>query len=367
MGSTPALDRDIGPSSWQYSSALRATRRARDKGNAMTTPLRCALVALLPIAAVAVADAYGAQRTFVSTSGFDTNACSLASPCRGFTKALTVTDPNGEIIALDSGGYGAVVINQPVSIVAPQGVYAGVSVAAGGPTAGQGIVINAGTGDVTLRGLTINNQGGTNGIAFNSGGSLYIDNVVVTGFSSGSGVVAATGSGTSRLVIQDSTFRDNATGLKTGTTTGSLTLTVERTMFERNGKGADIAGNTHGEIHTSTFNAGTTGVAAGLSASGQTAKVELRDCTVSDNSGTGVAAIESGSPTTVIVVSTLVSGNSTGFQVSNGNVGYISDSTITRNATGLSATAGGSIISAGDNRLIQNTIDGTVSSTVLKI
>ncbi len=149
-------------------------------------------------------------------------------------------------------------------------------------------MINSGTGSVTLRGLTINNLGGTNGIAFNSGDALYLDNVVVSGFGGGSGLIAATGSATASLFIQDSAFRDNATGLKTGTTTGTLTLSIERTMFERNAKGADLQGTTKGAIDGSTFSGGTTGLSAGLAGSGLTVKLELRDCTVSDNSGSGV-------------------------------------------------------------------------------
>ena len=69
-----------------------------------------------------------AQRTFVSTGGNDANSCSLAAPCRGFAAAVTAVAHGGEVIVLDSGGYGPVVINKPVEITAPPGVYAGVSV-----------------------------------------------------------------------------------------------------------------------------------------------------------------------------------------------------------------------------------------------
>ncbi len=88
-----------------------------------------------------------AQRTFVSGAGSDTNACTLVAPCRGFAVALTHTDPNGEIIVLDSAGYGPVTIDKSVSIVAPPGVYAGISV-----FSGDGIVISGSGIDVALRG-----------------------------------------------------------------------------------------------------------------------------------------------------------------------------------------------------------------------
>ncbi len=103
----------------------------------MSTSIGRRLLASIPLVLVVAASANAAQRTFVSTAGFDTNDCSLTAPCRGFAKALTVTDVGGEIVVLDSGGYGAVAIGQPVSIIAPSGVYAGISVFAGGPTAAR--------------------------------------------------------------------------------------------------------------------------------------------------------------------------------------------------------------------------------------
>ncbi len=60
--------------------------------------------ALLVTASAAQAQS---QRTFVSTSGDDANTaslCSAVNPCRSFGAALTVTNTNGEIIALTSGG-----------------------------------------------------------------------------------------------------------------------------------------------------------------------------------------------------------------------------------------------------------------------
>src|SRR5215467_2366523 len=98
------------------------------------------------------------QRTFVASTGLDTNPCSLGAPCRAFGAAIAQTAPNGEVIVLDSAGYGPATITQPVSIIAPPGIYAGISVTLGG----AGMTVNSGSGKVTLRGLTINNiTGGT--------------------------------------------------------------------------------------------------------------------------------------------------------------------------------------------------------------
>jgi hypothetical protein len=86
---------------------------------------------------------------------------------------------------LDSGGYGPFTITQGVSITAPQGIYAGISV-----FSGTGIVVNAGSSDtVVLRGLPINNQGSTgDGISFSNLGMLHVENCIVNGFGDTSGL-----------------------------------------------------------------------------------------------------------------------------------------------------------------------------------
>ena len=56
-----------------------------------------------------------AQRTFVASNGNDANTafnCSIVNPCRGFAAAVGVTTVNGEVVALDSAGYGAFTISQ---------------------------------------------------------------------------------------------------------------------------------------------------------------------------------------------------------------------------------------------------------------
>src|SRR5262252_7389517 len=82
------------------------------------------------------------QRTFVSGGGNDANPCSRTAPCRTFTQALMGTSPGGEVVVMDSAGYGAFAVAHAVSITAPPGVYAGISV-----FSGDGIDINAGASD----------------------------------------------------------------------------------------------------------------------------------------------------------------------------------------------------------------------------
>ena len=116
------------------------------------------------------------QRTFVRSDGSDSNPCSLASPCRGFAAAVAAVAAGGEVNVLDSAGYGSATITKSVSLISPAGIFAGVSVFPGS----DGITVNAGSGTVVLRGLSINGHGGTHGVALQSAGRLRIENCVIS-------------------------------------------------------------------------------------------------------------------------------------------------------------------------------------------
>ena len=136
-------------------------------------------LAVLILTVLNGADAVAAgQRTFVASNGLDTNPCTLLLPCRAFANAIAQVNPGGEVIALDSAGFGPMTITKPVSIIAPPGVYAGLSVFPGT----DGITIAVGASDkVVLRGLTINGQGGDRGIVVTSGGEVHIEQCTVSG------------------------------------------------------------------------------------------------------------------------------------------------------------------------------------------
>jgi hypothetical protein len=51
------------------------------------------------------------NRSAVSVSGNDVNPCTTVSPCRSFVAAVAATNAGGEVIAIDSGGYGPFVID----------------------------------------------------------------------------------------------------------------------------------------------------------------------------------------------------------------------------------------------------------------
>ena len=117
----------------------------------------CALVSIAFALSLfaATGAATTAKRTFVASTGNDANPCSLTAPCRDFARAIMQTSIGGEVIVLDSAGYGAVTVTKSVSIIAPPGIYAGISV-----FSGDGVTVNAPGATVVLRGLSINGQGG---------------------------------------------------------------------------------------------------------------------------------------------------------------------------------------------------------------
>ena len=140
---------------------------------------------LLGLVSTTLAQAASSQRTFVASTGVDTSAafnCSLVAPCRSFAAAISVTSPKGEVIVLDSAAYGVIpAITKSISITAPAGIYAGISV-----FAGDGITINASATDtVVLRGLTINGQGGANGITITNALVVHVENCVIANMSIG--------------------------------------------------------------------------------------------------------------------------------------------------------------------------------------
>ena len=170
-----------------------------------------------------------AQRTFVASTGVDTNPCTLTLPCRSFATAISQTASSGEVIVLDSAGYGPAAITKSVSIIAPGGIYGGVTA-----TGGDAITINGADVSVTLRGLTLKGFGGGAGIRFNAGAGLNIDRCDISGFTDQGIIIAAPGGGVVHL--SDSFVHANYIGIYVAGADVSNTVytTISRTRIEDN-------------------------------------------------------------------------------------------------------------------------------------
>jgi len=278
-----------------------------------------------------------AQRTFVSTTGSDGSAtCSLAAPCRGLAKALTLTDPGGEIIVLESGGYGAVTIDKSVSINSPAGVYAGISVFA----ATDGVTVVAPATKVVLRGLTINGQGGNNGIRLQAG-EVHIENVVVSNMGQ-SGILIEGGTS---VRISGTVVRSNGDGLRVVPGSGAVSVLVRDSEFANNL---------------------TAGIGVPPSAAGTSALVTVEHSTLTRNLD-GVLVAPSGSATaTLVLTQSVVSENSSNGVRSQGAGAtvFVRESAITRNGTGLLQGNSGLLTACGANLLVAN---GTAQSGVVTV
>jgi hypothetical protein len=179
---------------------------------------------LLPLLASVAGPAPAAPRTFVASYGNDVNPCSVAAPCRSFAAAIALTNATGEVIVLDSAGYGPVTIAKSVSLIAAPGVYAGISV-----FSGIGITIGAGATDrIVLRGLAINGQGGSIGIAVGTSGQVHVESCVISGMGN-QGILATLGS---YVRVANTTIRSN--GQDGIFFTGAGTLAIEDTSIVRN-------------------------------------------------------------------------------------------------------------------------------------
>jgi hypothetical protein len=273
------------------------------------------------------------NRTFVSAQvGNDANSCVPTAPCRFLPRALSVTNPGGEIIILDSGGYGATLtINKSVTINAPAGVYAGMSV-----TAGSGVIINAAPSDVIIiRGLTLNGSGGTTGINFVAGGVVHVENCVVNGFTANGISIGTAG----QLFLKDNIVRNNAgNGLQVQSTADVVRVSIDRTRFEKNnGRGLLALNNVRVTIRDSVA----AGNGAGIEAEGNSASPEINidNCAIVSNT-TGISSKNTGGALSIPIIrvaNTTVTNNNIGLEASGNPVGALlsrGNNTVEGNAPG---------------------------------
>ena len=257
-----------------------------------------------------------ANKVYVSPQkGDDANACTLAAPCRQFTKALSVVNSGGEIIVLDSGGFQPFTINIGVSIIA-EGVVADITSGA------DGIDITT-SDDVTIRGLTITGTG-TAGMGIKRGGFgvVHIENCVVRGF--GYGIYADSG----KLFVQD-------TIVKSSLHYGMLIYGSETS--------ASITRASFVDIDQYAIYAQ------------QLSKVSIRDSVASGN---GIGFHSEGGE--LNLDSCLASKNvDGGVEAANGGIVRVSNSTITDNGQGLSQQGVSILYSRGNN-----TVEGNGQDTV---
>jgi hypothetical protein len=267
---------------------------------------------------------------FVSVNGSDANTCSnIATPCRTLGAGITQVDAQGEVIVIDTGSYAGATIAKSVKVNVAAGVVA---------FSGLAVTVDPGTGGVVvLRGLTLKaaTAGTGTGISHQSG-TLFVENLVVDGWEHG--LVSANGA--ERLFVNHSVFRNqilNGLWVRQGST---ATVSVDDSSFESNG-----------------YNP----VYCGLNFQGGRGRVSNTVVTAN-----GYGALVSNAGTDVTFQRCELSHNGLALYVS-GGVLRVSESTVTRNGSGL-VRMGGTLESFKNNIVRGNVSDtvGAITSVTLQ-
>ena len=273
--------------------------------------------------------AQAAQRAFVASFGSDANTatqCLFSAPCRGFAAAHSVVDPGGEIIALDTAGYGAVTITKSVSLIGNPGYYAGIAA-----STGAAVTIATPGVSVILRGLNLNGIGAGNGVLMTDGTALTIENCVVSNFGA-AGVEVSTAA---RVRIIDTVIRGNgasssADGIHVQ---NGAVATLSRVRMSQNSRGGVTSED---------------GTAGGT-------MVAVSDSDASDNLVGMVAVAANGMPAMLSVTRSSASNNFAGiYNVSATAITSVSYSMATGNSVAGLYQAAGTFRSQGNNHVQDN-------------
>ncbi len=272
-----------------------------------------------------------ATRTWVSGVGDDANPCSRTAPCKTFAGAISKTATDGEIDALDSGGFGAVTITKSITIDGDSNLA---GVLAAGTTGILVSVSTAGTtSSVQLRNLSINGAGtGVNGVRIingtTTGITVEIEQCVIFGFRAGNARgISDERTVSGHLYVQDTLVKNNGQSGIVAIGAGPATAVLNNVQSINNGNGGFV-----------------------LSGAGRI--MVCRNCVATKNVGTGFFADTTAK---MDVIDSLTSLNADGIQ-SNGAGTEIraARTTITRNTANGLNLAGGTVLSYGNNEISTN-------------
>ncbi len=284
---------------------------------------RLAALMLLPLALVLAAPlaALHAQlpKIFVSATGNDANDGSRGAPKRNFQAAHNAVAAGGQIVVLDTSGYGTLTITKSIGITVPPGVNGFITVSGGA----NAIFINAAADDVvSLRGLVIENIG-----APVPGNSF--------------GIIAST---VAHLTIEDCTFRNLYVGIGANPDDANMNLYVQNcVMTDCTGAGLNLQLGANVNIRT---------VATGCRFEQNSFLSALAEC----NSFSG--AID------LVLEDCLFNSNRTAISSSKaGSTIWVSNCTVVGNAFGVETSLNGKVYSRSNNTLEKNTNNNAFPGT----
>ena len=287
----------------------------------------CALALLVcSIAYTSSAQAQGVLR-FVASTGSDANDCLRPTPCRSINRGVQSAPAGAELIILDTAGYGpTVTVNKSITITAPSGVAATIATP-------SGVSITITAGDVVLRGLVWIGQGtGTDGIAFQAGSSLSVENCTINGFSEAG--IFGTSPGAA-LFVKDTTIRNG--GLD-GIFVGGLSATIDNCRLERNGTNNDgfgIYALANSRVTVSDTVAASNGQGFVVE---DGAQLNAENCVAANNTSDGFRVAGTGTPAIMRVSNSAATNNATGFRQTTGTFESRGNNTVRGNGANTVGT-----------------------------
>jgi hypothetical protein len=265
------------------------------------------------------------QRAFVASTGSDSNACTPASPCRSFARALDVVDAGGEIVALDAAGYGPVTITKSAALIGNPGSYAGI--AAG---TGNAVTIATAGVDVVLGNLNLNGIGAAHGIVMTNGASLAIENCVISNFA---GTAVLVSSGGAAKVVNTRVRGNGSSGFDFAPDAGrSLDIDITGSKIMGNGY-VGVWGEGDGTLVVSIDDTVSSRNTFGFASTSGT--MVITDSTGSNNTQSGFTAQFGGS---LSVGSSMATGNLVGFDNATSTFESIGNNIVRGNTTNTSVT-----------------------------
>jgi hypothetical protein len=300
-----------------------------------------------------------ATRTWVSGVGDDLNPCSRTAPCKTFAGAVSKTAAGGEINCLDPGGFGAVTLTKSMTIDCRNTMGGVLNSSVNGVSINDSASGFPNSIHVILRGISIdgaqsvaqnasgNPGSGLTGINFTSGASLVVEDVLIQNQNGTTSIgLRFAPAGAAQLSVTNTLITDNGSAgvgggirISPSGVSGTARVVLNNVRVTNNLNNAltvDTTGNTSGQgitilVNDSQFtNSGANGISILQPAGTQSIVMMVDRSTIGGNVATGITAAGAG----VIV--------------------RVADTTITGNATGVSASGGAAINSFGTNRLIGN-------------
>ena len=312
-----------------------------------------ALIVLLHVTSVHALNV----KSWVSNAGSDANDCSLAHPCASLQGAHDQTSPGGEVGVLNPGDYSGakftrLVMTKSIHITNDGSGEASILARRGD----LAVFTDSGNGDVmSLRGLVIDGLvSGAVGIQFQGGLALHVQNCVIRNFQGtisddGFGIVflpnVSETSPRQQLFVSDTIIFNNGGG---GRGTGGIFV---QWQFDGSNSAGIVLDRVHLENNVEGIFIASLGPGAG-------SRVIVRDSVMSGNFANGLHAVTTtgNAPAFAVVErSSLVNNRKNGILADGpGATVLLNDSTVARNAAGISTVNSGQLISYRNNRINNN-------------